>query len=213
VLPAILVEIVDGANAGKSARTDASGRYAIADVLPGSFTVVASALSYETVSQPATAGTTDLQVDFVLPRRPPVNFAGVWIGQFAIDHCTDMTPPAATPIPLCSMLPVTNLFEFTLAQTGTLVGGTYRVITAYIQCPCGGAYGTWAMSGTVDPNGELTLDGGGVIPASGLTMSAITLRLRIAGDARLTGTVSASISFAGVQRAEFTGAVTSATRQ
>jgi hypothetical protein len=70
-----------GANAGWSAFTDAAGHYAIPGVSPGSFTLSASAVSYQTTTRPVTvAGNT--HVDIVLPRTPPVivTYTGNWQG-------------------------------------------------------------------------------------------------------------------------------------
>jgi hypothetical protein len=70
VLPNIAVQIADGANAGKSTTTDGSGTYGIAGVTPGTFTLSASAVSYETTSTQVTVSTTT-RVDFVLQRVAP----------------------------------------------------------------------------------------------------------------------------------------------
>ena len=74
-MPNVIVQIVDGGNAGLSAVTDATGNYAITGISPGSFTLSASTTSYETMTEKVSVSA-DTRVDFVLPRR----LAGTWTG-------------------------------------------------------------------------------------------------------------------------------------
>ena len=69
ILPNIRLQVVDGADAGKSTLTDGNGNYTIVGIAPGTFTVSASATSYQTTMK-TVALDTDLHVDFVLPRTP-----------------------------------------------------------------------------------------------------------------------------------------------
>jgi carboxypeptidase family protein len=67
VLPNIVLRVADGPDAGKSATTDAGGRYAIGGIAPGTFTLSASAVSYLTRLTPVTVSS-DTRVDIVLSR-------------------------------------------------------------------------------------------------------------------------------------------------
>jgi len=69
VLPNIHLAIGDGINVGRTATTDSAGQYAIGSVAPGTFTLTASATSYQTTSKTITVSG-DTTVDFVLPRTP-----------------------------------------------------------------------------------------------------------------------------------------------
>src|SRR5262249_22152646 len=76
VLPNIVVQVVDGENAGKSARTAANGTYSLSALTPGSMTVNASGADYVTTSQSIVVNG-NIRVDFVLPRAAPVcTFSG-----------------------------------------------------------------------------------------------------------------------------------------
>src|SRR5258708_5782470 len=70
ILPNILVQVTDGANAGQSARTDGHGTYSLSGVTPGTFTLSLSAVSYDTLKRQITVAA-DTRVDFVLQRTPP----------------------------------------------------------------------------------------------------------------------------------------------
>jgi hypothetical protein len=67
ILPNIVVQITDGSNSGKSAKTDGSGNYSLTGVSPGTFTMSASAVSYQTFTRQITA-TVNTRADFVLQR-------------------------------------------------------------------------------------------------------------------------------------------------
>jgi hypothetical protein len=81
VLPNILVQIVDGLNAGWSVFTDTGGNYTLTGVAAGTFTLSASQVSYQTTTV-SVAVHADTRVDIVLPRTHPmpVGFAGTWEG-------------------------------------------------------------------------------------------------------------------------------------
>jgi len=70
VLPNIAVQILDGVNAGKAARTDGTGAYAMSDVTAGTLTLSASAVSYQT-STSSVVVSSNMRVDFVLQRVAP----------------------------------------------------------------------------------------------------------------------------------------------
>ncbi len=67
------VEILGGANAGKSATTDTAGSYRITGVAPGTFTVRASKAGFESSERGANV-TGDSTLDFTLRRTAPSSF-------------------------------------------------------------------------------------------------------------------------------------------
>jgi hypothetical protein len=67
ILPNITIQIVAGANAGKSAVTDSSGNYAMSGLSAGTFTLSVSATSYQTTTQQVTLSTST-RVDLDLQR-------------------------------------------------------------------------------------------------------------------------------------------------
>jgi hypothetical protein len=69
ILPNIHIDIISGTNAGKSTLTDAAGNYSISGLTPGTFTLSASATSYQTVTMDVTMSS-DQRMDIVLPRVP-----------------------------------------------------------------------------------------------------------------------------------------------
>ena len=69
ILPNILVQITDGANAGASAHTDTTGTYTIAGLMPGSATVSLSAVSYVSTTKSVTLSS-NARLDVVLQRVP-----------------------------------------------------------------------------------------------------------------------------------------------
>jgi len=73
-LSAVRVEVVDGANAGKSTSTDSNGTFRIPGLTQGGFSVKASAAGHGSVTQGVTL-TSDQTVDFSLPMASPVLFA------------------------------------------------------------------------------------------------------------------------------------------
>ena len=73
-LSAVRVEVLDGANAGKSTITDSNGTFRISGLTQGGFSVKASAAGHDSVTQGVTL-TSDQTVDFSLPIASPVLFA------------------------------------------------------------------------------------------------------------------------------------------
>jgi hypothetical protein len=71
-------QIMDGENAGKAARVDANGRYAIPDVVAGTFMLRARATGYESRDHQVTMDAPDVRVDFALraqSRDVPCSYA------------------------------------------------------------------------------------------------------------------------------------------
>jgi hypothetical protein len=68
-VPNARVEVTDGANQGKSATADATGRYDLADLQPGVFSVRAQADGFEATAQSVTL-TDSSTVNFSLRRQP-----------------------------------------------------------------------------------------------------------------------------------------------
>jgi hypothetical protein len=214
VLPNIRVQIMDGAQAGRSTSSDATGRFSMADLSPGTVTVAFSATSYISQSRSVTISG-NAQVDVVLERVPPppvVNYAGVWTGTYRIDSCTDLDPAGLMPVHICGYLLRDNVFEFTLTQSGDRVAGRYRLVSYLISCPCAGDYGTFDMSGTVSPDGTLTVEASGIPRGSGLQGATMTFTLRQPAAGALTGSVDASLNLFGYTRATFRGSIVSGAR-
>lgn len=71
VLPGVRVTIIDGANQGKTATTGADGRYQIANVVNGGYTVTATLAGYRDVAMPVGISghtTFDFRLDPLSPR-------------------------------------------------------------------------------------------------------------------------------------------------
>ena len=64
----VVVQVVDGANAGLSATTDDTGNYAITGISPGSLTLSASITGYEGATERVSISA-DTRVDFVLAQK------------------------------------------------------------------------------------------------------------------------------------------------
>ena len=70
ILPNIRIQVMDGPSAGQAVNTGATGTYTLTGLAAGTFTLSASAVSYQTTTKTITA-TSDTRVDFVLPRAGP----------------------------------------------------------------------------------------------------------------------------------------------
>jgi Carboxypeptidase regulatory-like domain/Bacterial Ig-like domain (group 2) len=90
------VEVLDGGNAGKTARADANGRYALGGLLAGAFTVRARATGYGSSDRRVTIANGDVAADFTLRRAaPPVGPAS------AAYDATLKAPACADPSSAC----------------------------------------------------------------------------------------------------------------
>jgi len=108
VLPNITVQIDDGENAGKSARTDAAGAYAIPALSAGVMKVTASASSYQTTSQSVVVGA-DTRMDFVLSREAPVCvYQPGPEGQISRMGMVSPAPTVTTSLPTCRWTAMTS---------------------------------------------------------------------------------------------------------
>lgn len=88
MLPNISIQIDGGANTGMSAKTDATGRYVIAGVSPGTITVTMSALRYLPQRQTITIGS-DARLDGVLQRNDALPTDGTYAYRLAV-HSPDV---------------------------------------------------------------------------------------------------------------------------
>jgi hypothetical protein len=131
-----------------------------------------------------------------------------WIGSYTISRCTNIDPANLMPLQLCGQIFPEQRYKFTLSQSGRAVTGTYELLNEFGRnwCPCAGVYGTLAMSGTAAADGTLTVLATGSLGAG--VQGEMTFTVRPATPTALTGTVDASLTFGGVQRATFSGAVT-----
>jgi len=143
------------------------------------------------------------------PIRP--DYAGTWTGGYVITECVnvdDSDPDVRNHLGLCTSIQRMPAYRFDWTQTDTVVTGTYTLTTPLFQCPCGGNYGTFNMSGQIAPDGTLTISAIGSPAATGLT-ATMTFKLNIAGSSRLGGTVSGRLTFNGVEHATFSGSLVS----
>ena len=147
------------------------------------------------------------------PTSPtPVNYAGVWTGDFNITSCTDVEVTGLTQLFLCRGLIRTQTYRFTLTQSGSIVTGSYQLVTAFYSCACAGDFGTFDMSGTVGSDGALTITATGIPRASGVT-AVVTFALRQSSTSTIAGTVSGRLRFNTPEdRSVFTGVLTSGSR-
>jgi hypothetical protein len=144
------------------------------------------------------------------PTGPP-NFAGNWTGQYLITQCVDINQPGLTPLGLCASMLRTLSYRFSLSETGATVVGTYTFVSPLFNCPCGGNYGTFDMSGAVAADGTLTISAAGAPPATGLE-AAMTFKLNLTASSTLSGDLAGALTLGGVQRATFSGSISSGTR-
>jgi len=198
------LEVLSGSNAGKIASTDSTGTYTMRDLVADSFRMRASADGFDSGEQGVTIPANP-RADFTLQRTPP-SYRGVWTGGYTIADCTNNNPPGVNPLDMCGTIFHAQRYQFTLSQSVRTVVGTYRLLTPYISCPCGGDYGTIDMSGTIGPDGTLTISGTGTSRGSGIVI-AITFSLRLSTPTTLTGTVGGNINLGNIQRAVFSGGV------
>ena len=106
---------------------------------------------------------------------------------------------------------IPQTYRFTLSQSGAVVTGPYKLVTAMFDCPCAGDYGTFDMSGTIAADGTLVLSGSGGARGSGVGVSTV-FTLRMNSASALTGSVSGVLSFGGYDRGTFTGTILTGSR-
>lgn len=147
------VTVVDGPDAGRSAVTDASGVYSLANISMGSFNLRAARTDYETQTIPVSL-TADSRVDFALnllpppppPPPPPVDVSG-FFGTYTVS---------------LSVAQQSCEFPFTVGPTGTMnlngrSDGSDLVVTIVERGT------TRTYRGALRPDGTFDGIGGGVI--------------------------------------------------
>jgi carboxypeptidase family protein/Big-like domain-containing protein len=214
VLPNIMIQTVNSDNTTKSTLTGAAGDYAVGGILAGPVMVTASAISYQTTTKAVTVSS-DTRIDIVLERAPPT-YAGIWTGIYQVTDCKDVDTSGIAPLLCVQMMnrqpfPGSFGYRFTLAQSGATVMGTYTLTTPMFDCPCGGDYGAFDMSGTVASDGSLVLSATGTPRATGL-VAEMTFNLRQTSSSTLTGTLTGVLKFGGTVKATFSGAIVSGSR-
>jgi hypothetical protein len=209
------VEIVDGPNAGKVSRADATGRYSLAGLVVGSFALRARATGYDSGDARVTILDSDARVDITLRHTlGPPNYAGIWTGGYKIVECTNIDPPGTTGNTVFCDYPTRFdiVYRFTLSQSGQAVTGAYTLLSPLFSCPCGGDYGTFDLSGTIAPDGSLALTATGFPRASGGVLTTETFNVKLASPSTLTGTLTGAFESGGLVRARFSGVLVSGTR-
>jgi hypothetical protein len=208
ILPNIYIQTVDTTGTGRSTRTDSAGNYSTSGVAPGPLTLTASAVSYQTTMRTVTVSS-DTRIDIVL-ERAPISYAGIWTGQYQITDCRDFGG-ASSSTGLCTIMARTNAYRFTLSQNGTTVAGSYALTSALFDCPCGGQYGGFAMSGSIAPGGELLISATGSPTATHVDVE-MTFSLEQTSPSTLTGTVSGVVRLDADRWSTFNGIMLSGTR-
>ncbi|MFA5911079.1 MAG: carboxypeptidase-like regulatory domain-containing protein [Vicinamibacterales bacterium] len=117
------VSVTDGANAGKSAVTDATGNYSVTGLQQAGFTVTATAGAYAPSSQGVTL-TSNQSQNFTLAQR---SFAGTWSG-------TALQEGTSVPIPMSFTVSAAN------TVTVLLTGICQRSFTASLISPTNTAF-------------------------------------------------------------------------
>jgi hypothetical protein len=209
------VEIVDGPNAGKVSRADATGHYSLSGLIVGSFAIRARATGYDSGDTRVTILDRDARVDINLRRTPSLpDYAGIWTGGYKIVDCTNITPPGTTASSVFCDYPTRFdiAYRFTLSQSGQAVTGAYKLLSPIFSCPCGGDYGTFDLSGTIAPDGALALTATGFPVASGGVLTTETFNVKLGSPSTLTGTFTGTFTSGGLVRATFSGVILSGTR-
>ena len=208
ILPNIYIQTVDSTDTGRATRTDSAGNYSTSGVSPGPLTLTASSVSYQTTMKTVTVSS-DTRIDIVL-QRAPISYAGIWRGQYQITDCRNVNGPSPST-GLCTIMARTNNYQFTLSQNGTTVAGSYALTSALFDCPCGGHYGGFAMSGSVTPGGELVISATGSPTATGVT-AEMTFTLKQTNPSTITGTLSGIVKLDPDLLSTFSGTILSGTQ-
>ena len=204
------VEVLDGPNAGKVTRADGTGHYSLSGLVAGSFVVRARATGYDPIDVRVTIVDRDVHADVTLRASLP-DYSGIWSGEYRINACTNVDPPGVTPINICAYPASLNTYRFTLSQSGRTVTGTYRMVSAMFSCPCGGEYGTFDISGTIAPDGTLTMTTTGTPRGSGVVLTA-KFNVTLTKASTLTGSLTGTLGLGTTVRGTFSGSVLSGTR-
>jgi hypothetical protein len=187
------IQTGDSANYITTAVTDNTGAYSISGLTRGTYRVRASAEGYDFGERIVDMLLADLRIDFEL-RPPAVNYVGVWTGVYDVPDCRDIDLPGFTQFHLCGFRRPQS-YQFTLTQSGTVVSGTYKLVTPFYSCPCGFMYGELPMSGSISPDGTLAITAIGNGPGlSGATLE-LNLLLRHASSSTITGTGTLHLRF------------------
>jgi Carboxypeptidase regulatory-like domain len=174
------------------ATTDNTGGYTVSGLPAVSvYRVRVSAIGYGAREQIVYVIAENTRVDFELspPVTPSANYEGVWTGDYRVTDCRDIDVPGLTQFHLCGMAR-TQFYEFTLTQTGTIVSGTYKLVSSFYSCPCqlNGGYGEIPMSGSISPDGTLTITALGNTRGLVGATAELDLVLRQATSSTITGT-------------------------
>src|SRR5581483_10144437 len=143
VLPNILVRVTDGPDAGKSASTDASGRYTIDGLSSGTVDLLVTATSYLPTNRRVTVAG-DTRFDIVLSRCPYTLTPGTQAvasagGSFTVQLATDAD---------CPWTATSNAPWIAISSS---ISGTGNASIAYVAAANSGA----ARNGTLNVAGQL----------------------------------------------------------
>ena len=181
-MPGVVVQVLDGVNAGLSAVTDGTGNYTISGISAGSLTLSASITDYETTTQSVTvSGNT--HVDLVLPRKS-INL-GAWTGT------------GGDSIGSISL-------TWALTQTGSAVSGTVQMQSLDAAGSCNSCHRvkSGTLSGTTSGStlaltiffpgnpGELTPICSATLSGTASNFASGTLNVAYSGGDTCEGTIS-----------------------
>jgi hypothetical protein len=176
--------------------TDNTGAFAISGLIGVVYRVRVSASGYDSREQIVDV-VQNTRRDFELrpPVAPSADYAGVWTGVYGITDCHDLDVPGLPQFRLCPGR--SQSYQFTLTQTGTLVSGSYKLVTSFYSCPCqlDGGYGEIPMAGSVSPDGTLAITALGNTRGLVGATAELDLLLRQTSSSTITGTGTLHLRF------------------
>jgi len=182
---------VEAINLGSATTTDNTGAYTFRNVSPFNTRLRASAFGHDAREQIIDVFLNS-RADFQLPPQvaPSANYEGVWTGEYGVTDCRDIDVPGLTQFHLCPR--PSQFYQFTLTQIGTLVSGTYKLVTSFYSCPCqlDGGYGEIPMAGSISPDGTLAITALGNTRGLVGATAELDLLLRQTSPSTITGTDS-----------------------
>jgi hypothetical protein len=168
----------DNVSAAKIAVTDNAGAYTIPGLESSVYRGRASARGYdsgEQVFQIPFTNIGEVRVNFELrpALTPSTDYAGVWMGVYNVTDCRDLEVVGVGENHHCD-IQRSQRYQFTLTQIGTLVSGTYKMLSPFYNCVCPlMAYGDVPMAGSISPDGTLAITALG----SGAGTAGVTVEL------------------------------------
>lgn len=117
---AATITVADGANAGKFAATSADGRYSIAGLQPGEFTIRATAAGHDTTNRRITLSAD--AIENMSLERARVSLSGSWRGTFSITIEGERRTVTSQATITQSGTAITVTYENSNGTSGTVAG-------------------------------------------------------------------------------------------